>query len=278
MADLPDDLLEDVGKARVGGGGNYFVHGDYPIVMIDKWFYQKIQDRCIILETLVIESFKKIVYEGSKKVEEEPNAPGSTASSTANFDGNGAQSAASNSRAPVLGLYGFQENKVPDADIKKALSKALGDGQPMRGMLVAVTTFPKEIRSNKGNYITGLTWSCVAKPGTGINSPELAKARAAARDISAEKCLEVTLAQLKKFRADGALPGSENGKVTESGASIDTDAAPGIPDETPDLPEEKPDYLAKYVADGWKPHPKNPEAYYYRGKELKKISDIVAGL
>lgn len=167
MAELPDDLLEEVGKARVGGGGNWIQHGDYTFMVL-KWFYQKIQDRCIILEVLVIESRKKVVMEGKNKVEDDPNAVGSTCSDTANFDGDGKLSAPANSRAPVLGLYGLKEGAVDDAKVKKALAKATSDAQPMAGMLVACSTFPKEIRSNKGNYITGRNYSCVAVPGQGV--------------------------------------------------------------------------------------------------------------
>jgi hypothetical protein len=282
MADLPSDLLDEVGKARVGGGGNYIQHGDY-ILMIDKWFYQKIQDRCIILECVVIESRKKIVYEGNTKVEQDPNAPGSSCSSTANFDGDAKLSAPANSRAPVLGLYGLKENSVPDEQIKQALAKATSDGQPMHGMLIAVSTFPKEIRSNKGKYITGLEWSCVAKPGTGINSPELAQARAAARRLSADEAVKVTVAQLKAAREAGTiggLPSTESAATapTQSSAPASTSASAPATTSAPEIPglPETPPSLPADPLTGWTVHPKDP-TWYYRGKEIKKKDDILAG-
>lgn len=280
MAELPSDLLEDVGKARVGGGGNYIQHGDY-ILMINKWFFQKIQDRCIILECLVIEARKKIVYEGSKPVEQEPNKPGSSCSSTANFDSEAKLSAPANSRAPVLGLYGFKEGSVDDAKVKTALSRATSDAQPMHGMLVAVSTFPKEIRSKRGEYITGLDWSCVAVPGTGVNAADKVAARAAALKVSPEKCLEVALAQLSEARANGTgaqLPANDTGSqpiqstTTTTTAPTSTGGAPEIPG-VPGVPELP---AAKDPLEGWTVHPNDP-SWYYRGKEIKKKDDLIAG-
>jgi hypothetical protein len=276
MAELPDDILEEVGKSRVGGGGNYIQHGDY-IFMINRWFYQKIQDRVIVLENVVIEARKKVVLEGKNKVEDEPNAVGSTCSDTANFDGDGKLSAPANSRAPVLGLYGFKEGSVDDAKVKKALARATGDAQPMAGMLVACSTFPKEIRSNKGNYITARNYICVAVPGQGVNTEEMAKARMAAYKAGGSDALvKLATEQLRAARASGGaaeLPVSEEPK--ELAAS--SESPPDLEDETPDLPEEKPDPLA-----GWTLHPKagnkeSADPYYYRGKEFKKKSALIAG-
>jgi hypothetical protein len=281
MAELPDDLLEEVGKSRVGGGGNYIQHGDY-IFMINRWFYQKIQDRCIILENLVIESRKKAVMEGKNKVEDEPNPVGSTCSDTANFDGDGKLSAPANSRAPVLGLYGFKEGTVPDDKVKKALAKATSDAQPMAGMLVACTTFPKEIRSNKGNYITGRTYSCVAVPGQGVNTEELARARMAAyKSGGAEAAVKLALEHLKAARAKGeaaSLPSSEEPKTEVAATTAPGDSVPDLEDETPEIPDDKPavDPLA-----GWTIHPKSvakgdADPYYFKGKELKRKSQLLA--
>jgi hypothetical protein len=276
MAELPDDILEDVGKARVGGGGNYIQHGDY-VLMIHRWFYQKIQDRVIVLEMVPIESRKKVVLEGKNKVEDEPNAPGSTCSDTANFDGDSKLSAPGNSRAPVLGLYGFKEGSIDDAKVKKALARATSDAQPMAGMLLACSTFPKEIRSNKGNYITGKDYSCVAKPGEGVNTEEMAKARMAAYKAGGgDAVVKLAMEQLKAARAAGgaaALPVSEEPKELAAAS----ESPPDLEDETPDLPEDKPDPLA-----GWTIHPKagnkeSADPYYYRGKEFKKKSALIAG-
>lgn len=278
MAELPDDLLEEVGKSRVGGGGNYIQHGDYTFMVL-KWFYQKIQDKCIIVEYLVIESKKKVVMEGKLKVEDEPNAVGSTCSDTANFDGEGKLSAPANSRAPVLGIYGFKEGSVEDAKVKKALARACSDAQPMAGMLIACSTFSKEKRTKKGEYITGRNYSCVAVPGQGVNSEEMAKARVAAYKSGSDAAVKLAVEQLKAARASGgaaAMVASDEPKSTAS--DLGADSIPDLEDETPDLPEEKPaDPLA-----GWTLHPKpgNKDAadpWYFRGKEVKKKSVLVAG-
>ena len=195
MSNLPQDMKEEVGKARVAGGGSYIQHGDY-IAMVKKWFYQKTQDRCIILESTVITAQAKTVYHGTEAINQTPNAPGSDFSDVANFDGDGKLSAPANSRAPVLGLFGFKEGDVPDAKVGETLDYCLGDTQPAAGMLIKLSTYPKEIRSRKGSYITGRSWECVDKPGEGLNAPELVKARLDAFKISAEHGVKVATEQL----------------------------------------------------------------------------------
>lgn len=204
MANLPADMAAEIGKARVAGGGNYIQHGDY-VVMYDKWFYQKIQDRCVILEMIVAEAHKKVVMEGDKRVEQDPNPPGSSMSDTANFDGQGKLSAPANSRAPVLGLFGYKENEVPDATVTATLDECLGPNQPARGMLVVLKTFSKEIQSRKGSYITGRNYECISKPGTGINTPDLVKARLDALAQGPEAFLRVVGEQLRTARANGMI-------------------------------------------------------------------------
>ncbi len=105
MANLPKALAQQVGKSRVAGGGNYIQHGDY-VMSILRYFYQKIQDECVIVEISPAEAKKKVVFEGEKKIEEEPNPVASECSSTANFDGDGKLSAPANARAPVLAIFG----------------------------------------------------------------------------------------------------------------------------------------------------------------------------
>ena len=56
MPNLPASVAEELGKARTAGGGNWIQHGDYTL-MIEKWYFQKIQDECIIVEFLVCELY-----------------------------------------------------------------------------------------------------------------------------------------------------------------------------------------------------------------------------
>ncbi len=272
MANLPRDLAEQVGKSRTAGGGNYIQHGNY-ILMIGRWFYQHIQDRCIILESKAIEAEKKIVYEGQNKVEQDPNAPGSDVSSTANFDGDGKLSAPANSRAPVLGLFGFKESEVPDQKVTETLDYVLGDAQPATGMLLGVSTFPKEIRSKKGSYITGLNWFCVDKPGQGLNAADKVKARLDAFKISTDEGLRITREQLAAARAAGAGPSMPTEKAASpSGPST---AAPSLPDAPPSVPAAPPSIPVVDPFAGWTQHPQNPD-YFFRGQELKKKAELLA--
>lgn len=283
MANLPREMADEVGKARVAGGGNYIQHGDY-ILMIKKWFYQQIQDRCIILEALVIEARKKVVYEGTKKIEQEPNAVGSECSSAANFDGPGKLSARANSRGPMLGLFGFKENEVSDAlaaftmrlVCKMDETEADLAGQPIQpatGMLVQCSTYPKEIRSKKGEYITGIDWDCVAKPHQGVNAQDMVRARLDAFTRSVDEGVKVTLEQLTQARASGAAP-----------ALMSTSAGPELPTNgaapTLQLPvAATPPALPAAPADpfmGWTKHPDNP-LYWYKGQTFKLGTDIAAG-
>jgi hypothetical protein len=270
MGNLPQDMREEVGKARVAGGGNYIQHGDY-IAMVKKWFYQKTQDRCIILECTVIQAHAKTVYHGQEAINQTPNAPGSDFSDVANFDGDGKLSAPSNSRAPVLGLFGFKEGEVPDAKVGETLDYCLGDNQPAAGMLVKLTTYPKEIRSRKGSFITGRTWECVNKPGEGLNRPEFVKARLDAFKSSPEKGVEVALSQFSSADATtnttfAAPPAAPTGFTAPTPPAPPTFAAPTA---------EK-SYLV-----GWTPNPQDPKWFYRLGGngqvEQKLETDLAAG-
>lgn len=260
MANLPKDMAEDAGKARSAGGGNYIQHGDL-ILMIKKWFYQKIQDRCIITEFLVVDSKKKTVYEGAKAVEQEPNAVGSECSETVNYDGPGKLSAPSNARAVVLGLFGFKEGEVPDQKVSETLSYVCEDKQPAAGMLIAVSTFAKEKRQTRGEFITGRNWICVARPGDGANAPDKVAARLAAVARSPEECVKLALEHLK------AGPGV---KFAEADKPSAAPAIPQVP-QVPGIPSAPPvDPLA-----GWTVHPDNASFYFKDGVVKSKV-DILA--
>lgn len=291
VANLPKEMAEEVGKARVAGGGNYIQHGDY-VMMVDRWFYQKIQDKCIIQELIPAEALKKVVYEGTKKVEQDPNPVGSACSATVNFDGAGKLSAQSNSRAPVIALYGFNDGEIPDATLAMTLRQACKEDdtdpdlkgvpiQPARGMLIGLRTYPKEVQSRKGSYITGFNWYCIAKPGTGLNAPDLVKARLDAKVVGPEAFVKCVTEQLVTARAAGqvAVPTEE---LPGTAASA---AAPTLPGTVPTLPAGGPPALpgSIVVVDplaGWTLHPQNPagtpDPFYYKGQDFKKKSELLA--
>lgn len=284
MANLPVDMADEVGKSRVSGGGNYIQHGDYTF-MVRKWFYQKIQDRCIILESVVVEARKKVVMENGKAMEYEPNTVGSDASNAVNFDGPGKLSAKGNSRAPVLGLFGFKENDVRDEVIAKTLRQVCKEDeseadlagspiQPALGMLVSCSTFAKEIKSNKGSYITGLNWDCISKPGEGVNAPHLVKLRAdALKSNNVDAAVALAAQHLAEFRAGTgmAAPALAAPAFAAPAPVIPAVAAPSLP-SLPSIPAPAADPL-----DGWLPHPQDPVNYVHKGGVAKLRTDVLAG-
>lgn len=287
MAQLPKDMADDVGKSRVAGGGVYIQYGDY-VMMVEKWFYQKIQDRCVILNIIPVEAKKKVVFEGDNKIEKDPNPVGQPCSSTANFDGAAKLSAPSNARAPVLGLFGLKENDVPDAKVSETLSYVCNDPTPAAGMLLTCSAYPKEIRSKKGEYITGLEWDCVAKPGEGLNAAPMVKARLDAFAISPENGVAVAVKQLAEARAAGTLgalaaPAAPAAPVGPGGPPAPVGVAPVSP--TPPAPPSPPVAPAppKNPFDGWTKNDRAPGWWYKAnptmpgGYEQKLETDIAAG-
>jgi hypothetical protein len=290
MAEMPDDLLEQIGKSRVSGGGNYIQHGDY-ITMIYKWHYQKIQDRCIHCEQLVVRAQKKIVMHGDQKVEQEPNQPGTVMTDTANFDGDGKLSAPANARAPLLALFGFSEGQVPDSKVVETQKHVLSDVQPARGMLLKLSTFPKAIRTPRPGgptHITGRNYECLSRPGEGVNAPHLVAARVAALRVSEEEAVKLTLRHLAEW--GGGKYAEMQATEAPAAASAPTPAtkapAPSIPG-LPGLPAEEalPPPLAVDLMAGWSAHPgdKNPEnpTWFYRPDGGKRNTyrreEILAG-
>lgn len=267
MSNLPADILNEIAKARSTGGGSFINYGTY-VFMIKKWFFQQVQDRCIVLDLVSIEAAKKVVYEGDKRVEVDPNAAGTDCSSLVNFDGKGKQSAPANSRGPVLGLFGIKDSGSSEvvASAHNTLDMALGKDQPFAGMLLLCSAYPKEIRSNPGNYITAYNWDCLSVPGQGVNAPELVKARLAALSTGgAEALLRVTKEQLAKFRA---------GELTSGTALFTAPAEPKVTTElkAPTLP--KVPTSPWYLAEGWQQHP-DDKRYFYKGNELKLESELI---
>lgn len=267
MAQLPDSWLQETVRAKTAGGGTWIQHGDYTF-LITKFFFQKVQDECVIVEFLVVESKKKIVFENGKPVEQEPNAQGSECSEVINFSGPGKLSAPGNLRSVVLGLFGFKEGEVDDRTMSETLRYIINDNTPAAGMLLKCSTFAKEKRSAKGEFITGREWSCVSKPSTGLNADAFVKARLAALAHGSDEAVRVTLEQLRQFRTDGAAQASAPSPAIAAPAAIQVVAAPPPPPAPPIVVEKA--YLA-----GWTQHPQNP-LYFYKGDQVKTESEIAA--
>lgn len=265
MGNLPKHLKAEVGKARVAGGGVYINHGTY-VFMIDSWKFVKVVDECIVTELFVGQAREK----HDPKLPEPTNKPGTTCSEVANFDGAGKQSAGANARAVVAALYGDAHvTGMSDDDVGELLDAQLGTDQPCRGMLIGCDTYPKEVRSNKGTFITGRNWKHIAKPGTGLNAPELVRARLAALNISPEECVRVIDEQMKTVGV--AL------SAVATSAAAPAVAAPVIPavpvPAAPPLPA--PPIIVVDPLAGWTQHPDNP-LFYYRGTEVKSKADLLA--
>lgn len=273
MANLPREYADEAGKARSAGGGVYINHGDY-FLMFKKCTFQKVQDSCVINEFFTAQARKKIVMEGDKKIEEDPNPVGSDCSYVINYDGPGKQSAHANLRGLALGLFGFTEGKVEDKVASATCNDIVGDNSPALGMLIGLKTYPKEVRSRKGEYITGMEWFCVAKPGEGLNAPALVAARLAAIKISPEECTKVFLEQMKSTGA--TLPELASGAQPALPPALQSVPAvppvqppPAIPAVTaPPLPPKDP-------LVGWTQHPENPD-YVYQGSVVKTKAEVIA--
>jgi hypothetical protein len=177
MGQMPQAVRDRIAKAKASSGGNNIRYGEY-ILMYWKSSYDKMNSGwCHINEFVVTQATKISVMEGEKKVDVEPNQVGTQCSYVINYDGKGKLSADGNSKALVLGLFGFVEGEISDEKVSETLADLTADNQPAKGMLLKCSTYPKEVRSRPGNYITGIKWECVSKPGEGENSAEKIKAR-----------------------------------------------------------------------------------------------------
>jgi len=184
MGQMPQSVRDRIAKSRASNGGNNIRHGEY-ILMFWKSSYEKMFTGMCHINEFVVAAAKKIaVQEGDTSKDIEPNSPGTTCSYVINYDGKGKQSADGNSKALVIGLFGLVEGENSDEEVSETLGDLTADNQPARGMLIKVSTYPKEVRSRPGNFITGLKWECVDKPGQGENTPEKCAERIAEYETS----------------------------------------------------------------------------------------------
>jgi hypothetical protein len=280
MAGLPRALAQQVGDARVTGSGNYIQHGNY-VFLIKKWFFMLSpqKEQCVIIEFAVVDAQKKTVHEGTKVITAEPNGIGSDCSEVVNWDGPGKLSAAGNSRAPVLGLFGFAENEIDAAKVIETLDTCLSDAQPAAGMLISCSTAPREKRTKPGEFITARNWGCVARPGTGANAPELVAARLAALKVSAPKAVSLARQHLGLSAFDEnsvATPVSAPApQAAPAGFGFGAEPALTLPPAPPAPPvvaaPPAPDHLV-----GWAPHPTAP-GYFYRGQQVFTEAQLASG-
>lgn len=261
MANLPPNIAKQVADAKVTGGGTYIEHGDYDL-MVTKWEYQELQDKVMVHEFVVISAKSKKVKEGDKLYDSEPNPVDSVCSYAVNFDGAGKLSAAGNVRAVVLGLFGFKENEVKGEVVQQTLGDCC-DGKA-NGMILRCSTYPKEIKSNKGNFITGMNWECYMTPGQGANRLDLAAER---MRVLKEKGAEAAAALARQHMGSAPEQPAAPSIPAPTPAPAPSVAAPPPPPPAPPPAVEKPWLI------GWTPHPQNP-AYFYKGAEVKTEEDI----
>ena len=256
-------MAMEIGQARSSKGGTWLQHGNYTL-MITKWFFQKIQDSCIICEFVVIESKRNPVRQGDQIVDLDPNPVGSLVSEVANFDGPGKLSARGNARAVAIGLYGLRESEADDDYVTQLMSQNVKDdpGTPAAGMLLHVHTSSQEKRTAKGEYITKRNWEVIATPGTGVNTEELAKARYAAFMRGPDEAVKLASAHLANFRSGTALPASPAATVTTPAPTATTTAAPPLP--PPSIPAPSKPWLV-----GWTVHPADATYFYNAAGEVK---------
>ncbi len=172
MGKMPKEVRDRISKAKATAGGTNISHGKH-ILMLMKSTYERMNSgQCHINEFVVFESEGMRVTEGEKSYDVAAMTKGASCSYVINYDGKGKLSADGNSKALVLGLFGEKEGEIPDDKVSETLGDLTDDAQPAKGMLVRVETYPKEVRSKPGKYITGLNWSCVDKPGEGLNAPD----------------------------------------------------------------------------------------------------------
>ena len=264
MANLPPNIAKQVADARVTGGGTYIEHGDYDL-MVTKWDYQELQNKVMIHEFLVINAKAKQVKEGEKVYMSEPNPVDSACSYVVDFDGAGKLSAPGNVRAVVLGLFGFKENDVSGDVVQKTLSDCV-DGKA-NGMILRCSTFPKEIKSKRGEFITGMNWDCYATPGQGANRLDLAAER---MRVLKEKGAEAAAALARQHMGSPSteapsVPAAVPAPVPAPAPSV---AAPPPPPSVPAPPAVEKPWLV-----GWTIHPQDSR-YYYKGTDVKTEEDI----
>lgn len=182
MGQMPESVRKRIAKSRANAGGTNIRHGEY-ILMYWKSSYDRMNSgNCHINEFVVVQAKKIVVVEGETQKEVEPNQVGTMCSYVINYDGKGKLSADGNSKAIILGMFGLEEKPDDEkqiAELDQALADLTADSQPAKGMLIKLTTYAKEVRSRPGNFITGMKWACVDRPGTGENTVEKAAARVA---------------------------------------------------------------------------------------------------
>ncbi len=208
--DISGELAESIGDSKVFGGSENIRHGRYKL-LIKEVFAEKIEGdqpkRMAFAVFRVLESVPNpISYPGGRPDLDDGNKPNPVDSECAlkvNFDGPGAKSAPGNIKAFICGLFGVNPNEISNDDVKKTwrdlarrkdewvvdpstVEKVFKKANLAAGMVIALSTFSKEKKKTKlipdlqlKEYITGMTWSCVSKPGAGENSKELVAQRRA---------------------------------------------------------------------------------------------------
>lgn len=190
MSAISKKLAQKVGAASVSGGGINIRHGKYLLMIKKVSVDKKFSGECFIMEMQVIEAEKIEVDEGGVAKNVEPNKAGSDCSYVVNFDGKGKASAPGNVKQILCAVFNVSEDQLTPEEFEGTFEDVVLDRadpehpdkevNPLRGWLIRCGTYPKEVRSEKGRFITGIKWECASPPGEGLNAPEeIAKRRKA---------------------------------------------------------------------------------------------------
>ena len=274
MTDIPDEILEATFRANASAGGVYInLHGVYDLALLKCEFKivrdpaGKILGKNFINKFRVITSLKHVVsetnrHEGDRTIDEEPHPVGYEPDYVVAYDGEGSQSAEGNAKALILAYWGLEEGRVSKEEFQQRYKDAVSPEQPLRGLVLRATTYPKGVRKSIDptskkytRFIILLSWTCIAAPGQGENSKEkLAERRAEIEKTLAQRDAE------EKSPPMGAPPLS---------------AAPGQQAAAPVIPAAADPVLAA----GWVLHPANIDLanpWYMKDGVAKQRSQILA--
>ena len=193
---VPDSIKKKLAETTSKGGGAFLGYGMY-LLMVKKWFffqgYEGISD---IHEFVILRAEKKIVQEGDKKVDREPNPVGSLASHVIAYHGNSKTMAEQKTTEFFLALFGITDDEISGDDKVKTIDECTGETQPCKGMIIGCDIYPKEKRNTKGEWLALPNFMHIAKPNApGENSAEAAVKRWAEYEVRMRQGAPVAAAQ-----------------------------------------------------------------------------------
>lgn len=150
-ADPLAGIFQQIANSKASGGRPVIVDGAY-LFLIQRVFLDSFPSgRCFIVELKVLQCAPN--FQGV-----DPNPLNSECGFVVNFDGAGKKSAASNVKRFALSLFGQNESAINPAAFVEDLAWMTGPAQPCMGKLIRATTYRKEKREKKGEWIVLPGW------------------------------------------------------------------------------------------------------------------------